>query len=92
MNHSRVTATEAVDEDGFGVAWVDDDRFAIIYDSDAAMHVTDIRVDIAKLALRGYFTWDDVDALREAEVHANDERVSAVADRIAALLPPREAA
>jgi hypothetical protein len=72
----------------------DDDGTPMRYTFGVSVYV-DRPYASAALALHGQpfgFTWDDVDALREAEVHANDERVSAVADRIAALLPPREAA
>lgn len=43
----------------------------------------------------GYFTWEDVDALRDAEngspeVLPDVGVLASLADRIAALLPPRE--
>jgi hypothetical protein len=63
---------------GYGVAWVHPEH----------------TVALGALVLRGYFTWDDVDLLRDqvypGALNASVRAIAALADRIEALLPPRE--
>jgi hypothetical protein len=100
-DHSRKTDTDVINSGGFGVAWVDHETFAIIYDSDAAMcDVTDIRLDIAGRALRGHFTKEDVDIVRWVAHYSGNgtpgwaaeraDRLHEIADKLAALIAATE--
>jgi hypothetical protein len=59
-----------------------------------ACHAADLTQHaLAAACLHGQpfgFTWDDVDLLREASTLAQWRAFTPIADRIAALLPPRE--
>jgi hypothetical protein len=80
----------------------DDDATPMRYTFGVAVYMDRPHASAA-LALHGQpfgFTWDDVDAIRHAakmartwdEVVGDPDVLDGLADRIAALLPPREAA
>jgi hypothetical protein len=80
MNARRERGGIMVEQDSDDEVWVNDEN----------------RAALAALALHGQpfgFTWEDVDAIRTTATYLHDggeDQLHAIADRIEALLPPRE--